>query len=55
MQGVIIMFVLQLGLIIGLSALFCSLYMFVQFYKENDDIEDDYGYLEKLMDEEVKI
>lgn len=49
------MLVLQLGLIIGLSILFCALYMFIQFCRENDDIEDDYGYLEKLMEGEVKI
>ena len=45
----------QTGLIVGLSILFCALYMFIQFLRENDDIEDDYGYLEKLMEGEVKI
>lgn len=40
----------ELGLIIGLSIVFCAIYVFFDHYRHkcDDDTEDDLGYLQYL-------
>lgn len=50
MQGVIIFFMCELALVLSLSAIFCSAYVVMKLHqcKDEDDTEDDLGYLQHL-------
>lgn len=40
---------LQLGIIIGISIIFCTVYAFIRLHqRRDDDIDEDFFYLEKL-------
>lgn len=40
---------LQLGLTIGISVIFCAIYIFISLHRrKDDDIDEDFFYLEKL-------
>lgn len=56
MQGAVIFFMIEIGLVISLSLMFCAFYCFYDWHRnrEDDDTEDDLGYLRYLVDEEVK-
>lgn len=50
MQGVIIFYMCELALVLSLSAIFCSVFAVVALHrrKDEDDTEDDLGYLQYL-------
>lgn len=50
MQGVVIFFMCEISLILGLSLIFCALYVILIHFRheDDDDTEDDLGYLQYL-------